>query len=303
MLIAERNLGDPQFRGLPQLEVGGLTEAGVAEILASRGHSETDAARLTEVTAGNPLAVLELAGTSLVSGEPTPSSDALRTAFLAQVSRLSQETIRALLVVSVSGPSDMPFLEQALGDRGASVKDLATAESAGIITLKHGVVGFRHPLLQSAVYYDASPEARRAAHLAFARAMASSTVPALAQRRIVHLDHAAGGADEALAAEFEAAGKQSAAQAAFGVAADTLERAAMLSLSPDLRSTLRRGRGVRAFSLGRLFEVDRLLTKSLEWGVSDQTRVAVAHLSLRSMLWQGVPDRTYRRLAVNEVAG
>ncbi len=46
MLIAERNLGDPQFRGLPQLEVGGLTEAGVAEILASRGHSETDAARL-----------------------------------------------------------------------------------------------------------------------------------------------------------------------------------------------------------------------------------------------------------------
>ncbi len=108
--------------------------------------------------------------------------------------------------------------------------------------------------------------------------MASSTVPALAQRRIVHLDHAAGGADEALAAEFEAAGKQSAAQAAFGVAADTLERAAMLSLSPDLRSERYAAAAAYALSAGRLFEVDRLLTKSLEWGVSDQTRVAVAHL-------------------------
>lgn len=303
VLIAERDIGRTQFPGLRQVLLRGLEAEDVGRLLEELGFDGADPARLLAVTAGNPLAVAELGSGPVPSTSlPAATSEALREAFLTRVARVPDATARGLLVVAASGPSDMPYLEAVLERAGLDLEDLVPAEAAGLVSIGDGGVEFLHPLVRSAVYHAAQPAQRRGVHAAFARAMSGTTVAAVAERRIVHLGSAASTASESVAGELEEVGRVTAGRRSYGVAAQTLERAAQLSVDPETRSRRYLIAATYALSAGRLGSVSGLLQGCLEWSTSDELRATAAHLGLRAMLWQGVPDAMYQRLSVLDVA-
>ena len=101
------------------------------------------------------------------------------------------------MLAAASDTGDLTVLARA----GLRVDDLAEAERAGLIRLAAGRLEFRHPLARSAVYGEASPEQRRAAH----RALADALPDLDADRRAWHLASAAVGPDEAASAALEQA--------------------------------------------------------------------------------------------------
>ncbi|MFJ6083550.1 LuxR C-terminal-related transcriptional regulator [Streptomyces sp. NPDC092369] len=100
----------------------------------------------------------------------------------------------------------------------------AAAEKAGLLTLREGVVRFRHPLVRSAVLAAAPFDERSQAH----RLIAS--VPDLDEdRRAWHRAAAMVTADEGVAAALEATAERARRRGGYAAAAVTLERAAQLS--------------------------------------------------------------------------
>ncbi|WP_436533413.1 helix-turn-helix transcriptional regulator [Actinoplanes sp. HUAS TT8] len=106
------------------------------------------------------------------------------------------------------------------------------AEAAGLLRIGMRVV-FRHPLVRSAVYRDASPADRRRAHLALAEATSRVTDP---DRHAWHRAYAADGPDETVAAELEAAAGRARSFGGSAAAAAFLERAADLTPDPARRA-------------------------------------------------------------------
>jgi DNA-binding CsgD family transcriptional regulator len=219
--------------GLPLLRLRGLALEATADLLASTGSrsSAPVVARLHELTGGNPLALVELAGDSaaldpLPSGVPVPVPASLARVFARRTDRLSAQARTALLVAAASG-TDVPLVARACELLSVDVSVLGEAEDAGLLSVDADVLAFRHPLVRSAVYSDAVPGARRAAHSALAAALH----PDDADRRAWHLAEAALGPDEGTAQLLHDVALRAAGRSAHAVSASAFERAARLS--PD----------------------------------------------------------------------
>ncbi|MFD4638029.1 ATP-binding protein [Lentzea sp. NPDC058436] len=230
VLLATTRSPDPP---LPTLALTGIDLAAAGELVSSRSDvavSPELIARLHRATAGNPLALIELAGSRLehVSPEaPLPVSAALARAFASQARSLSVEGQAALAVASVAG-NDLRVVASACRVLGVAVDALAEAESAGLVRIADGRAEFRHPLIRAAVYGDADPQRRRAIH----RAVAEAVGPHDADRRAWHLAEAAVGPDAQVADLLVEAGRRAHERSAHDVAAAAFERAARLS--PDV---------------------------------------------------------------------
>ena len=178
VLIAVRE-GEPSLldgADLPTLRMGGLSSEEAATLvrgLAPGGLAPETAARLYGATAGNPLALLELAPDAqdlaldlalAPEGAPVLVSATISRAFLRRAGTLDEATRRALILAASSDRGDLPTLERAAAQFGADMSALAAAESAGLVRFEAGMVEFRHPLARSAVYADApaGAAARRA---------------------------------------------------------------------------------------------------------------------------------------------
>jgi DNA-binding CsgD family transcriptional regulator len=239
VLIAVRE-GDPSLldgAGLPELRIGGL--AGDEAALLVRGLTPEAARRLHAATAGNPLALLELAAEAqdlefAPEGAPVLVSARISGAFLRRAGRLDQAARQALLLSATSDTGDLPTLERAAARLGIDLSALAAAESAGLVALRAGVVEFRHPLARSAIYAGAPASERRAAHRALAAALPDRDV----DRRAWHLAAAAAGSDETAAAALEQAGTRSLARSAYVTAAAAFERAGRLTAGGERRARL-----------------------------------------------------------------
>ena len=197
VLIAVRE-GDPSLldgADLPTLRIGGLTSDEAATLLG--GLAPAAAERLHGATAGNPLALLELAPT------PTPATSRSRPKAPRCWSRrgsrarscggsttLDEAARRALVLVATSDSGDLADARarRAIASRSTSPRS-PLAESAGLVTLRAGTVEFRHPLARSAIYADAPADQRRDAHRALAAALPDRDV----DRRAWHLAAAAVG--------------------------------------------------------------------------------------------------------------
>ena len=217
---------------IPAIRIDGLDRRSAAELLA--GVPTAAVERLYDATAGNPLALLELAAdaelAALPPEHPLPVPASLARSFLRRAASLTGETRHALLLAATSDTGELAVLARA----GLDVGDLADAERAGLVRVAAGVVEFRHPLVRSAVYGEAAPDERRAAH----RALAGALPDRDADRRAWHLASAAAGTDAEAAAALEQAGRRARASAAYTVASLAFEHAARLHPSEAERGRL-----------------------------------------------------------------
>jgi DNA-binding CsgD family transcriptional regulator len=222
---------------LPTLHLGGLSSDEAAALL--RGLPAETARWLHSATAGNPLAMLELAPDAhdlalAPEGAPVLVSARISRAFLQRAGSLDEAARRALVLAATSDSGDLPTLERAAARLGIDLEGLAVAESAGLVTLRAGTVEFRHPLARSAIYADAPAGQRRDAHRALAAALPDRDV----DRRAWHLAAAVIGTDDSASAALEQAGARGRDRSAYATAAAAFERAGQLSADAERRARL-----------------------------------------------------------------
>jgi DNA-binding CsgD family transcriptional regulator len=230
VIVAVRE-GEPSLldgADLPALRIGGLTSDEAAKLMP--GLAPETAALLHRATAGNPLALLELAADPddlalAPEGAPVLVSARISQAFLHRAAQLGQAARQALVLTAASDTSDLPTLQRAATGLGIDLATLAAAERAGLVTLLPGTVEFRHPLARLAIYTDAPADQRRAAHRALAAALPDRDV----DRRAWHLAAAAAGTDESASAALEQAGARGRDRSAYATAAAAFERAGRLT--------------------------------------------------------------------------
>jgi len=189
-LLALRRAADDAAR----LQLTGLTEAAVAELVAALAGGKPDRKliRLADGAAGNPLYVTELvaalarsssltitgAGAVELTSGPAPSSLSAAIADrLGFVSGPVREVLRAAALLGVDFA--VPDLATVLG---RSVADLVPAVdeacAAGVLAESGNGLGFRHPMIRAALYDEIPVPVRAAWHRDAARALAKAGAPA-----------------------------------------------------------------------------------------------------------------------------
>jgi DNA-binding CsgD family transcriptional regulator len=231
------------FAGLPQVALSGLRAEDARQLLAVAIPGPLDERvrdRIVAETRGNPLALLELPQgltyAELAGGFGLPNaqalSDRIEASFRRRIAPLPADVRQLLLVAALDPTGDPDLVRRAAARLGVAAIDEPEPRFTGL--LEWGTrVTFRHPLVRSAVYRDASADQRRAAH----RAIAAVTDPAVdADRRAWHMAHATAGRDEDVAAELERSAGRAEARGGSAAAAAFLERAALLAANPRERA-------------------------------------------------------------------
>jgi DNA-binding CsgD family transcriptional regulator len=297
LVVATREPGG-EFRGLPELAVGGLGDGDARNLLASVIRQPLDKRvqeRFIAEAGGNPLALLELPQ-SLTSAGPGGAFSAttapglllrrLEDSFRQRLEGLPETTRRLLLVAAAEPTGDPVLMWRAAGRLGIGLEAAVPAEAGGLLTIGARVT-FRHPLVRSAAYRAASPRERRAAH----RALAEATDPrADPDRRAWHRAQAAAGPDEKVAAELEHSAGRAQARGGFAAAAAFLERSAALTPGPARRAD-RALAAAQATSQTGAFDAALGLLAAAEAGPLDELQRAQAALLHGQIAFASFPDR------------
>ncbi|GGL02959.1 transcriptional regulator [Sphaerisporangium melleum] len=241
LVLAMRTVGEA-FAGLPQLVVEGLGHDDARELLrlaVPGGLDRRVRDQLIAEARGNPLALRELpralspaeiAGGFALTGS-MPLESRIEQSLIAQLDPLPGSA-RLLLLLAAADPTGDPGLlwraSVALG-LGPADFDAATHADALVIGTR---VGFRHPLVRSAVYRSASPEDRRRVHAALADVTSAGQDP---DRRAWHRASATLLPDEDVAADLERSAVRARTRGGAAAAAAFLERAAELTPEPVRR--------------------------------------------------------------------
>ncbi|MEU8819187.1 LuxR family transcriptional regulator [Actinoplanes sp. NPDC048796] len=228
---------------ISHFERAGLPEEGVEPLAPAAARHLVDVrhprlpgrirSRLMAEADGNPLALLELAGT--LSGERRPPdvlplSDRLRAAFTVRLGGLPTSTRRLLLLAALDQSIDLMILRRAAQD---VAQGLGAAEREQLIEVRPAAnrLRFRHPLMRSAVVELATPAERREAHTVLAGLLADDP-----ERRAWHLAAATEESDEKVAALLEDVARRVLRRGDASGAVTALTRAAELSPAPRDRS-------------------------------------------------------------------
>src|SRR5215831_14878452 len=229
--------------GLPELTLGGLPEEAAGELLAASASAQVDrqvGRRIVAGVAGNPLALVEIAGEltpaelsgAVPLGWPLRFGGRLEELYLSRVRALPADTQTLLLVAAADPTGDPVLVYQAAGQLGTGAEAGEAAGTKRLVSWRPRV-RFRHPLIRSAAYYAAATRARRRAHAALAQATDPVADP---DRRAWHRAEAAEGPDEQVAAELEHSASRAQARGGMAAAATFLERAAALTPDPARRA-------------------------------------------------------------------
>ncbi|MGH2789266.1 MAG: AAA family ATPase [Actinomycetota bacterium] len=240
MLLACRADSKPALEnaGLPQFVLEGLDREASAELV---GHHADHAVpsgitnRLFQATAGNPLALVELAAQlpslgANFAADPLPIQTSVEEAWRRQADALSPPARHCLVIAAAVDNGELLAIQNAAETLEIDMSALEEAERAALITVKGTRVEFRHPLLRSAIYHACPPDERRAVHRAIAGALVRQSD---GDRRAWHLAAAAFGPDETTAAALEGAGRRARGRSAYDAAAAAFERAAELTPDPE----------------------------------------------------------------------
>jgi DNA-binding CsgD family transcriptional regulator len=244
-LIAIRadEVRDSAITGLPSIEVKGLEATAADCLLDDLGRQIAPEVRLRLIreTGGNPLALKELPlalnAAQLDGRAPLPAwlplSDRLTRAYGERVRRLGPGIQRLLLVASMD-ESISPDMAVAAATRlGAGGGDLTSAEESSLIFIQDGTIGFRHPLIRSAVYQAATGSERLKAHRALAEVLVGK---ADHDRQVWHRAAGIVGPDAQVAAALEAVANATERHHGPAAAAAGLERSAALTGNESIRA-------------------------------------------------------------------
>jgi DNA-binding CsgD family transcriptional regulator/tetratricopeptide (TPR) repeat protein len=295
---------------LPMLDVAGLDAEAAGMLLETRGGAPLPAhvrELLLREAAGNPLALLELpaslsdaqlTGRELLS-EPLRPAARLHAAYRSQLAVLGPQTRGVLLIAAAEGSGDLPTILRAAGNAAVGHDALGEAERHRIIQTDSERVTFRHPLLRSAVYHDATVAERQTAH----RSLATALTGLDDDRCAWHLGLAAEGPDESVASALERSADRASERAGYGAAATVLERAASLSPSNAARGERIVG-AARAAWLAGSAERARSLLDDPAVSASGELAIQAASLRGRINIRLGTLDEALSTLipAVEDVA-
>ncbi|WP_426560921.1 ATP-binding protein [Angustibacter sp. McL0619] len=269
VLLATAREGHPcalTEAGLPVLQVAGLSDSEAGDLVLASGRrlSSEVVSRLSAATGGNPLALIELADEAdlldaLPPGAPLPVPASLARAFARRADQLSPDARTALVVAAASG-GDLGEVARACELLDVQVGALDEAEAADLVRVGAGEVAFRHDLVRSGVYSEASASVRRAVHRALAQALPADDV----DRRAWHLGEAATGPDAETAQLLETAAVRARDRSAHAVAAGAFERAARLSPGPDERVNRLVGAAECSWQAGLADQALALLARAAE---------------------------------------
>jgi DNA-binding CsgD family transcriptional regulator len=215
---------------LPTLHVDGLDRAAASGLLG--GVPTETADRLYLATAGNPLALTELARdtsrlATLSIDAPIPVPAKVTRAFARRAALLDVSAQRLLALATVDESADLATIDRAARLLDLDIAGLAAAEDAGLVRIAGGRIAFRHALARAAIYGASPPKYRRDAHRALARALPDRDV----DRRAWHLGAATTGPDATASSALEQAGLRARQRSAYAVSSAAFERAARLA--PD----------------------------------------------------------------------
>jgi DNA-binding CsgD family transcriptional regulator len=205
---------------------------------------------------------------------------------LSRLTGLPPEVRRALLLAAASGGERVQPVLDALQNEGLDRSALEPAEEAGVLVITGERFEFRHPLLRSAIYYDASRAARRSAHAALAEV-------GEAEPRAWHVAEATVGEDETAAAELERVGIDARHRGAPATAAAALERAARLSAPGETRVRRLTEAAEHAHIANRPAVALRLLDEALAGARAVAQRADIQHVRGRVLFLEGNLEAAY----------
>jgi DNA-binding CsgD family transcriptional regulator len=277
-----------ELSGLPELAVGGLSAGDARALLESVATGRVDAQvrdRVIAETRGNPLALLELPRSIPLSHFPGgfgPLDDPglqgrIEASFQRRLDGLPADTQRLVLVAAAEPTGDPVLLWRAAGLLGVGTQAQAAAEEAGLMTIGGRVV-FRHPLVRSAVYAAASPEARRMVNGALADATDPLADP---ERRAWHRAQAALGPDEGVAAELERLAGCARARGGCAAAGAFLQRSAELTPDPARRADRALAAADARYQAGMFEAAQGLLAAAQAGRLDDRQRARLDLLHAR----------------------
>lgn len=226
---------------LPEFVVAPLAKADALRLLSGRfSHlPQRVLAELARDAQGNPLALLEFAGSTALAdvGDGIPGAAAadhgrdVRALFGARVARLPAPTRELLLLAALAGSDEVGVLEAAAADPG--LEALQPAERDHLVMVIEGgrQVRFRHPLVRSAIVEGSTGTQRRRAHRRLAAVLLDDPL-----RRGDHLERATTALDEEVADAIETAAHVSLLRSDAAGAVARLRRAAELSPAAAVRS-------------------------------------------------------------------
>ncbi|MDP9495944.1 MAG: AAA family ATPase, partial [Actinomycetota bacterium] len=230
--------------GLPEMHLAGLDQDAAAALLDAQEVELTTAVRvrLLENAAGNPLALLELLTALQLSPDRVdllsplvPLTTRLERAFAGRMSELPADTRTLLRVAAVDdGGILAEILAAASVVEGTTlgVDSLSPAISQRLVEIGDVELRFRHPLVRSAIYAEATVPDRHSAHAALAEVLVDQP-----DRRAWHRAASLVTPDEEVAVELEQAAERARKRGAIAIAVAALQRAAHLSVEPARRAT------------------------------------------------------------------
>ena len=227
------------------LNVGGLTERAVAEVVAEAVAAVPGPGLLAEISgaAGNPLFITELLGALVQEGAIETAGGRAEVAevtlpptlwltILRRLSFLSEDTLQALRAASILGSSFTVTELSVTMARPTLELSVVLAEGiAGRVLEEDGaVIRFRHDLIRDAIYEDLPLSVRRGLHREAGWRLAQTGAPALQVAE--QLARGAGQGDAEAIGWLTRAAREAVARSP-DVAADLLERAAGLMAPAD----------------------------------------------------------------------
>ena len=213
----------PTGPGRDDVELGPLSEAAVFHLVRARlGRTlgRGDLRRLVQVSGGNPMYALALAGIGddgdhSADGALSPTLEAL---VAGSVRELSAPTRRLLLAAALAHDPRIDVVVQAAGldapELGPAGIEAVVSAAATVATVEGGRLRFRHPLHAAAVVGDAAPEDVRATHARLAGLETGDEVTAR------HLALAADGPDATIAERLSLAARRARGRGARAAARD-----------------------------------------------------------------------------------
>jgi len=277
-----------------------LAPLSLAAVRALAGAAGPDAARLHEVTGGNPFFVTEVLA---AGGSDVPAT--VRDAVVARVARLSAGARHALDVVALAGArAELRLLEDVLGDGFGALDEPL---EHGVLQATDGDVTFRHELARLAVAEQLPAARRLTLHRRLLAALRSW--PDADPARLAHHAEAAGDRAGVLAYAPEAAAR-AAALGAHREAVQQYQRALRhADLLPDAeRAELLGLLGYECYLTDRIEDALVAETEALRiWErLGDTVRVGDTHRLLSRLNWfigRSEHAESHGRMAVEALAG